>query len=80
MMVLGEATHGEGNYLEMLARSHRSISVPRDGLAVVHVPSPTVPYYRSLYNPIGRPYRWLSRRKMSHERLAAIISDARAAR
>jgi GNAT superfamily N-acetyltransferase len=64
-------------YLEMLAHSHRSISVPREGLTVLHVPSPTVPYYRSLYNAVGEPYRWLSRRKMSDEELTAIISDPR---
>lgn len=64
-------------YLEMLAPSHRSISAPRHGLTVVHVPSPTVPYYRSLYNAVGKDFHWLSRRKMSHEALAAIIGDPR---
>lgn len=64
-------------YLEMLAPSHRVIPPPRDQLEVVHVPSPTVPYYRSIYNAVGEPYRWLSRRKMSDETLAAIIGDPR---
>ena len=62
-------------YLEMLDPSHQSVPTPRDGLTVVHVSSPTVPYYRSLYNAVGEPYRWLSRRKMPDEALAAIIGD-----
>src|SRR5271154_5638471 len=62
-------------YLEMLAPSHRSVLAPRDGLKVLHVESPTVPYYRSLYNAVGKDFNWMSRRKMSDEALAAIISD-----
>jgi hypothetical protein len=34
-------------FLEMLAPSHRSVPAPREGLTVLHVLSPTVPYYRS---------------------------------
>lgn len=64
-------------YLEMLALSHRSVPAPRDGLTVLHVPSPTVPYYRSLYNAVGKEFHWLSRRKMSDEALAAILGDPR---
>lgn len=64
-------------YLEMLAPSHRSVPAPRDGLSVVHVQSPSVPYYRSLYNAVGKDFYWLSRRKMSDEALAAILGDER---
>jgi len=64
-------------YLELLAPSHRSVPPPRDGLKVLHVQAPSVPYYRSLYNAVGKDYYWLSRRKMSDEALAAIISDPR---
>jgi len=62
-------------YLEMLASSHRSAPAPRDGLTVLHVQSPTVPYYRSLYNAVGKDFNWLSRGMMSDEALAAIIGD-----
>ena len=65
------------HYLEMLAQSHRSVPAPRDGLTVLHTLSPTVPYYRSLYNAVGKDFNWLSRRKMSDEALAAIIGDPR---
>jgi GNAT superfamily N-acetyltransferase len=64
-------------YLEMLAPSHASVPAPREGLTVVHVGSPTVSYYRTLYSAVGKDYHWLSRRKMSDEALAAIISDPR---
>jgi GNAT superfamily N-acetyltransferase len=62
-------------YLEMLAPPHRSVPAPRDGLSVLHVKSPTVPYYRTLYDAVGKEFYWLSRRKMSDEALAAVISD-----
>jgi len=64
-------------YLEMFARSNRFVPAPRDVLTVVHVPSPTVPYYRSLYNAVGNEFYWQSRRKLSDEALAAIIGDPR---
>jgi GNAT superfamily N-acetyltransferase len=64
-------------HLEMLAPSHRPVPAPREGLTVLHVPSPTVPYYRSLYDAVGKDYHWLSRRKLSDEALAAILGDPR---
>ena len=64
-------------YLEMLTPSHRSVPAPRDGLTVLHVQAPTVPFYRSLYDAVGKEFHWLSRRKMSDEALAAILSDPR---
>ena len=62
-------------YLEMLAPSHRCVPAPRNDLTVVHVPSPTVPYYRSLYDAVGKEYHWLSRRKMSDDALATLLVD-----
>jgi GNAT superfamily N-acetyltransferase len=62
-------------YLEMLAPSPRRVAAPRGGLTVVHLPSPTVPYYRSLYDAVGRDFYWLSRRKMADEALAALLAD-----
>ncbi len=64
-------------YLEMMTPNQRTIPAPRDGLAVLHVHSPSVPYYRFLYNAVGKDYRWLSRRKLSDEKLAAVIQDPR---
>jgi GNAT superfamily N-acetyltransferase len=63
-------------YLEMIAPSDRVVPAPRSGLSVVNVESPTVPYYRSLYDAVGKEFYWLSRRRMSDEALAAILSDS----
>ena len=62
-------------YLEMLARPQRVVPPPRDGLTVLHVASPSVPYYRFLYDAVGRDYHWLSRRRMSDAELATILGD-----
>src|SRR4029450_1364561 len=62
-------------YLEMFAHNGRSIAAPRAGLAVVHAHRPTVPYYRFLYNSVGRDWNWTSRGKTNDARLARIIQD-----
>src|SRR5262249_5038218 len=64
-------------YLEMLAHPQRAVSPPRDGLAVVHARKPTVAYYRSLYDTVGRDYDWTSRKKLSDAELAALLDDPR---
>jgi GNAT superfamily N-acetyltransferase len=64
-------------YLEMRAPSYASVPAPREGLTVLHIKSPTVPYYRARYSAVGKDYYWLSRRKMSDEALAAILGDPR---
>ena len=64
-------------YLEMLTPSRCFITAPREGLAVLRVPSPSVSYYRALYNAVGKDFHWLSRRKMPDEQLAAIIENPR---
>jgi GNAT superfamily N-acetyltransferase len=65
------------HHLEMLTPTQHSVAAPRDGLTVLHIHSPTVDYYRSLYNAVGERFRWLSRRKMSDDALAAIIGNPR---
>jgi GNAT superfamily N-acetyltransferase len=64
-------------YLEMLAPNRRVVPPPRDGLLVLHARRPSVAYYRFLYDAVGRPWQWLSRRKLSDEQLAAILQDER---
>jgi len=61
--------------LEMLGPSQRDVPAPRDGLTVLHAQTPSVPYYRFLYDAVGKDYNWLSRRKLSDEKLAAILGD-----
>jgi len=62
-------------YLEMLAPSHRDVPMPRGGLTVLQAEAPSVPYYRCLYDAVGKDYHWLSRRKLADEKLAAILND-----
>ncbi len=64
-------------YLEM--RQHVALPVPqpRADLEVIHAQRPSVRYYRFLYDGVGEDYRWLSRRKLDDEALAAIIHDPR---
>ena len=64
-------------YLEMLEPAHRELPPPRDDLHVEHVKSPSVSYYRSLYDAVGKEFHWLTRRKMPDETLAEILQDAR---
>jgi len=64
-------------YLEMFARPQRVVPPPRDGLSVVHAKRPTIAYYRFLYDAVGGPWPWLSRKKLSDQELARIIHDPR---
>lgn len=60
-------------YLEMLARPERTVAPPRDDLLILHAKKPPVPYYRFLYDAVGAPWDWTSRKKKSDEELAEII-------
>jgi GNAT superfamily N-acetyltransferase len=64
-------------YLQMFARPSRTVPPPRDGLSVIHAKRPTIAYYRFLYDAVGKPWQWLSRRKLNDEQLAAVIHDPR---
>ena len=62
-------------HLEMLAPSQRTVPAPRDELAVLYARTPSVPYYRFLYDAVGKDYDWLNRRKLDDAKLAAILHD-----
>ena len=62
-------------YLEMLADPKRDIPPPREGLTVLHAQAPSVPYYRFLYDAVGKEYHWLSRRKLSDQQLGDLLAD-----
>jgi GNAT superfamily N-acetyltransferase len=64
-------------YLQMFAPTERVVPPSRGGLAVVHGKKPTVAYYRSLYDSVGRDYDWTSRKKLSDAELAALLNDPR---
>jgi GNAT superfamily N-acetyltransferase len=64
-------------YLQMFTHPKRVVPPPRDGLTIIHAWKPTVRYYRFLYDAVGRPWQWLSRRKMSDQELALLLQDHR---
>ena len=43
--------------------------------AILRAEHPPVHFYRYLYDVVGRPYHWVSRRSLSDEKLAEIIQD-----
>lgn len=63
-------------YLEMLSPPKRSLPAPGNALTVLHAKSPSVPYYRFLYDAVGKEYNWVSRKKLSDADLHAIIGDS----
>lgn len=71
-MTAGEVTI---TYLEQLTRP-RYAAPPRPAgkVAILRVERPTVRFYRYLYDMVGRPWRWISRRDKSDEEIAAILA------
>jgi GNAT superfamily N-acetyltransferase len=64
-------------YLEMHQPMVRRIPPPRDSLTVLHVMRPSIPYYRFLYNTVGRDYYWDSRARLTDEQLDLLLADPR---
>jgi GNAT superfamily N-acetyltransferase len=64
-------------YLQMFAHPGRSAPPPRNDLVVMQATHPTLSYYRYLYEAVGAPWQWRSRKKLSDAELAAIIHDPR---
>ena len=62
-------------YLELLTPVAQSVPEPRDGLTVVEARSPSVRYYRFLYDAVGKDYHWLGRRKLTDAELERILQD-----
>lgn len=48
---------------------------PQRKTALMRVENPPVHFYRYLYDLVGAPWNWISRRKLKDEELAAIIND-----
>src|SRR5947209_617190 len=63
------------SYLEMLAPIRRTVAAPRAGLTVVEAKTPTVAFYRFLYQTVGEEYHWRSRGRRTDEDLAALIQN-----
>lgn len=65
-------------YLEQTARP-ALVPAPRPPvkIAILRAEKPPVHFYRYLYRLIGDPYHWMSRRRLSDDKLAAIIRHPR---
>jgi GNAT superfamily N-acetyltransferase len=63
-------------HLEMLEPQAYS-QAPRAGVIVLHARTPTISYYRYLYDTVGERWLWWERRKMSDRELASIVQDPR---
>ena len=64
-------------YLQMFAHTPRVVPPPREGLVVVHARTPSVAYYRFLYDGVGRDYDWPRCQKLSDADLATLLNDPR---
>jgi GNAT superfamily N-acetyltransferase len=62
-------------YLQMFSRPVQIMPPPREDLQVIQAKRPTISYYRYLYDAVGTPWQWRSRKKLSDAELAAIIHD-----
>jgi GNAT superfamily N-acetyltransferase len=62
-------------YLEMFSPPGKILPPPREDLLVIQAKHPTISYYRYLYDAVGTPWQWQSRKKLSDAQLAAIIHD-----
>ena len=49
--------------------------LPKDKMAILRVEKPPIHYYRYLYQLIGEPWKWVSRRRLDDEALTEIIHD-----
>lgn len=65
-------------YLEMTEPpTHRPVPMPLSTLALLEAETPTVSFYRYLYNTVGEASLWGDRRELSDTMLKAIIHDPR---
>ena len=63
-------------YLEQSSRPDIARpAAPRRRTALMRVENPPVHFYRYLYDLVGAPWNWISRRKLTDEELAALICD-----
>ena len=70
---MSRTTEYKTTYLQMFSHVKRTVPPPREGLTVVQAKNPTVAYYRFLYDAVGGPWNWRSRKRLSDAELAAVI-------
>jgi GNAT superfamily N-acetyltransferase len=62
-------------YLEMLQPPEQTGGPPTGGVEIVRLRRPPVPFYRFLYDAVGRDWNWVDRKLLSDDQLEAIIHD-----
>jgi GNAT superfamily N-acetyltransferase len=68
-------TEYKTTFLQMFAPPQTVVPAPRAGLTVIRAVRPTIAYYRFIYDAVGAPWNWRSRKRLSDEALATIIHD-----
>jgi GNAT superfamily N-acetyltransferase len=65
-------------YLRQLERPrYAARGTPPGKLSILRAENPPVHFYRYLYDLVGRPWNWVTRKKLNDAELAAIIHDPR---
>jgi GNAT superfamily N-acetyltransferase len=63
-------------YLEMFSPPQPPLGPPPPATEIDRLHTPSVDYYRFLYNSVGRGYNWIDRNLLPDEQLRRIIQDA----
>jgi len=69
--------HITTTYLEMFASPERHLPPLMAPVEVRHVVHPSVAFYRAVYDAVGSPWNWTSRKRLSDAALAEILGDPR---
>ncbi len=64
-------------YLEMSEQPKLSVVALPESAMILRAESPTVSFYRFLYNNVGEKWKWVDRRKLNDDELRDIIQDER---
>ena len=64
-------------YLEMFTPPERQVPPPVPDVEVRHIVEPSVEFYRAVYDAVGSPWNWTSRKRLPDAALAEILGDER---
>src|SRR5580698_7459643 len=67
---MDSSTEYKTTYVQMFSHAKRTVPPPREGLTVVQAKNSTVAYYRFIYDAVGAPWNWRSRKRLSDAELA----------